>query len=74
MGSGGSKEQQRSMRLSYDQIPQSKGHVFYKRLQKLLRQEGLDAFLENLCATVLRRKARSQIHPAEPLFSHAADR
>ncbi|MGI6656553.1 MAG: transposase [Desulfobulbus sp.] len=50
MSLGRSKEQQRSMWLSYDQLPQSKGHVFYERLQKLLRQEGFDAFLENLCA------------------------
>ncbi|MGI6655590.1 MAG: transposase [Desulfobulbus sp.] len=50
MSLGRSKEQQRSMWLSYDQLPQSKGHVFYERLQKLLRQEGFDAFLEDLCA------------------------
>ena len=50
MSLGRSKEQQRSMWLSYDQMPQSKGHVFYERLQKLLRQEGFDTFLENLCA------------------------
>ena len=47
---GRSKQQQRSMWLSYDQMPQSKGHVFYERLQKLLRQEGFDPFLENLFA------------------------
>ena len=50
MSIGRSKEQQRSMWLSYDQMPQSKGHVFYERLEKLLRQEEFDAFLENLCA------------------------
>ena len=50
MSLGRSKEQQRSMWLSCDQMPQSKGHVFYERLQKLLRQEGFDTFLENLCA------------------------
>ena len=50
MSLGRSKEQQRSMWLSYDQMPQSKGHVFYERLQKLMRQEGFDPFLENLCA------------------------
>ncbi len=50
MSLGRSKQQQRSMWLSYDQMPQSKGHVFYERLEKLLRQEEFDAFLENLCA------------------------
>ncbi len=48
MSLGRRKEQQKSMWLSYDQLPQSQEHVFYVRLQKLLRQEGFDAFLEKL--------------------------
>ena len=50
MSLGRSKEQQRSMWLAYDQIPQSQGHVFYEQLQKILRQGGFDSFLETLCA------------------------
>lgn len=50
MSLGRRKEQQRSMWLSYDQFPQSKGHVFYERLQKILRQGGFDSHVENLCA------------------------
>ncbi len=50
MSLGRRKEQQKSMWLSYDQLPQSQGHVFYEQLQKLLRQEEFDAFLEKLCS------------------------
>ena len=38
MSLGRRQAEQKSMWLSYDQLPQSQGHVFYERLQKLLRQ------------------------------------
>lgn len=64
MSIGRSKEQQRSMWLSYDQLPQSKGHVFYERLQKILLQEGFDTFVENLCAPFYAEKlGRRSIPP-----------
>lgn len=64
MSLGRRKEQQKSMWLSYDQLPQSQGHVFYERLQKLLRQEGFDTFLEKLCAPFYAEKlGRKSIPP-----------
>ena len=73
MSLGRKQAAQKSMWLLYDQLPQSQGHVFYERLQKLLHEEAFDAFLEKLCA-LLRRKTRPQVHPAGPLFPHAFDR
>ena len=64
MSLGRRKEQQRSMWLSYDQFPQSKGHVFYERLQKILRQGGFDSHVENLCAPFYAEKlGRKSIPP-----------
>ena len=37
---------QKSMWFSYDQLPQSEGQVLYQRLQKLLREDAFDAFLD----------------------------
>ena len=50
MSLGRRQAAQKSMWLIYDQLPQSQGHVFYERLQKLLHQKAFDAFLEKLCA------------------------
>ena len=64
MSLGRRKEQQRSMWLSYDQFPQSKGHVFYERLQKILRQGGFDSHVENQCAPFYAEKlGRKSIPP-----------
>ena len=55
---------QKSMWFSYDQLPQSEGQVLYQRLQKLLREEAFDAFLEKLCAPFYAEKlGRRSIPP-----------
>ena len=52
------------MWLIYNQLPQSRGHVFYERLQKLLHEEAFDAFLEKLCAPFYAEKlGRKSIPP-----------
>ena len=43
MSLGRRQAEQKSMWLIYDQLPQSRGHVFYERLQKLLHQKAFDA-------------------------------
>ena len=61
---GRRQAEQKRMRLSYDQLPQSQGHVFYERLQKLLHQKAFDAFLEKLCAPFYAEKlGRRSIPP-----------
>ena len=50
MSPGRRQEQQKSMWLSYDQLPQSRGAVFYKLLQQFLHEEEFDSFPEKLCA------------------------
>ena len=64
MSPGRRQAEQKSMWLIYDQLPQSQGHVFYERLQKLLHQEAFDAFIEKLCAPFYTEKlGRKSIPP-----------
>jgi transposase len=42
-------EQQQDFWISVDELPRSEGHVFYGKLNKLLREAGFDAFVERLC-------------------------
>ena len=54
------------------QLPQSQGHVFYERLQKLLHQKAFDAFLEKLCAPFYAEKpGRKSIPPGRYLARRA---
>jgi transposase len=43
------QEQQASFWIPVDELPRSEGHVFYGKLNKLLREAGFDAFVERLC-------------------------
>ena len=43
------QEQQGSFWIAADELPRSKGHVFYGKLNELLREAGFDAFVESLC-------------------------
>ena len=49
MGLGRQGDQQGTMYLAWDEIPRSRGHAFYDRLQQILRKAGFDAFAEKLC-------------------------
>ena len=68
MRPGRRQEQQKSMWLLYDQLPQSQGHVVYKRLQKLLYEEGVDSFPEKLCAPFYAEKTGRRSIPPGSLW------
>jgi transposase len=42
-------EKQGSMWVPTSELPQAPGHPFYERLNRLLAEEGFDAFVEKLC-------------------------
>ena len=44
-----SQEQQEEMWVATAELPRSEGHVFYRRLNKLLTEAGFDGFIEKLC-------------------------
>jgi transposase len=43
------QEQQPSFWIAVDELPRSEGHVFYRKLNQLLREAGFDEFVERLC-------------------------
>ena len=49
MSIGKQKKSQRTLWLSYDQLPKSMGHAFYDHLQRTLLKSKFDAFAEKLC-------------------------
>ena len=42
-------ERQQDFWIAADNLPRSEGHVFYRKLNKLLREAGFDPFVESLC-------------------------
>ena len=42
-------ERQQELWIASDELPRSEGHVFYRKLNKLLREAGFDPFVESLC-------------------------
>jgi transposase len=49
MAMGRQGPRQAAMILSWDELPRSPGHVFYDRLQAVLREATFDAFVEDQC-------------------------
>ncbi|HET6519927.1 MAG TPA: transposase, partial [Geminicoccaceae bacterium] len=46
---GRQRGRQGELLVTFDELPKSPGHVFYDRLQEVLRDAGFDAFTEDLC-------------------------
>lgn len=42
-------EQQQNLFITHDQLPRSPGHVFYRKLNRLLAEGGFDRWIEALC-------------------------
>lgn len=64
MSIGKQEESQRTLYLSYDQLPKSLGHAFYDHLQRILVKGGFDRFAEELCEPYYTKgKGRPSIPP-----------
>ena len=63
MGLGRQGDQQGTMFLAYNEIPRSRGHAFYDRLQQILRRSGFDACAEKLRQPFHSGKGRPWIPP-----------
>jgi hypothetical protein len=70
MGLGRQGDQQGTMYLAWDEIPRSRGHAFYDRLQQILRKAGFDAFAEKLCKPFYSDKGRPSIPPGRYFRMH----
>jgi transposase len=42
-------EEQRELFVMSDKLPRSPGHVFYDKLNRVLREGGFDAHIESIC-------------------------
>jgi transposase len=49
MALGRRRREQQAMWVATSDLPRSAGHVFYQKLNKLLREAGFDDFVEQLC-------------------------
>ena len=56
MAMGRQGARQDPMMVLWDELPRSPGHVFYDRLQSVLREAGFDAFAEKLCQPFYARR------------------
>jgi transposase len=57
-------EQQQDLFVTHDKLPRSPGHVFYRKLNRLLAEGGFDRWIEALCAPhYCRGKGRPSVPP-----------
>jgi transposase len=57
-------EQQQDLFVTHDKLPRSPGHVFYDKLNGLLREGGFDAHVESLCEPYYAKgKGRPSVPP-----------
>ena len=57
-------EQQQELWISHEDLPKSEGHVFYRKLNKLLAEAGFDEFVEAICQKYYHsRRGRPGIPP-----------
>ncbi len=58
-----SEREQASLWVSADALASSPGHPFYEKLNKILGEEGFDAFVEDLCAPLYSTHGRPSVPP-----------
>jgi hypothetical protein len=56
-------ETQPELFVMHDRLPRSPGHVFYQKLNGLLREANFDRWIETLCAPHYARQGRPSIPP-----------
>ncbi len=50
MGMGRKRQRQESLWVATQELPRTKGHVFYERVNRILEEDGFDRFVEGACA------------------------
>jgi transposase len=71
MGLGKQNNRQQKLFFTRDEIPRSPGHVFYDRLQSILKQYGFDRHVQDLCEPYYASgKGRPSIPPGRYFRMH----
>jgi transposase len=64
MGRKGGRDQQEDMWIATQELARAPGHIFYEKLNEVLRAHGFDSFVERLCAPFYaKRMGRPSIAP-----------
>jgi transposase len=60
MAMGRRKERQQRLWIAAGELPRTRGHVFYDRVNEILRSEGFDKFVENECVHFYKSETRGR--------------
>ena len=63
MGMGRKKRRQESLWVATEELPRTKGHVFYDRVNRILEADGFDRFAESVCEKFYARRGRPSVAP-----------
>ena len=57
-------KRQQDFWIATDDLPRSEGHIFYRKLNELLREAGFDSWVESLCEEHYHKSMCRQPQPA----------
>ena len=63
MGMGRKRWRQESLWVATQELPRTKGHVFYDRVKRMLEQQGFDRFAESACEKFYAVRGRPSVAP-----------
>ena len=63
MGMGRKRQRQESLWVATQELPRTKGHVFYDRVNRMLEQHGFDRFAESACEKFYAVRGRPSVAP-----------
>ena len=63
MGRGRKKRRQESLWVATEELPRTKKHVFYDRVNRILEADGFDRFAESVCEKFYARRGRPSVAP-----------
>ena len=63
MGMGRKTRRQESLWVATEELPRTKGHVFYDRVNRILEADGFDRFAESVCEKFYGRRGRPSVAP-----------
>lgn len=63
MGMGRKRRRQESLWVATQELPRTKGHVFYDRVNRILEKHGFDAFAEAACEKFYAVRGRPSVAP-----------
>lgn len=63
MGMGRKRERQESLWVASQELPRTKGHIFYERVNRILDEQRFDGFAESACEKFYGTRGRPSVAP-----------